>query len=396
MSDIHDTLQRESERYTIRHGALDRMTRRRDRKRRNERFAALVVGLAIAIGIVVVGSAMLRSAHEPKPGNKHHSMVREGEVLEIGDDGATLVATDTITKVQRIVACADCPLLSEFALSARGEWIAYNTAVGGNCNPGEGLWVVGEQRPPILATSACGGPVSNSAWSPTSEVLAFADLRGKVSELVLLDPSTGERTAIVTNLPWISALAWAPGGTQLAFAGGPSSGIRVVDVENGASTSIAPASKRIDGMAWSPDGIRLVFDESVGERTRIRVVNVDGSDDRIIEEGPITSGPGAPAWSPDGTRIAYVTTPREEGRCCSFEVWVIGADGSDATRLFHSGCCLQDWHGPVWSPDGSHIAFLDLHELDDYPGIWHAVASDGTGPPELIDEVVAESWAQGR
>ena len=398
MNSIHDTLQRESERYDIPLGAFDRLTRRRNRRRRNERIAALVVGLAIAIGIVAVGAAMLRSAHEPKPGKREHpDMLHDREVLEVADDGATLVATDTVTGAQRTIACTDCPQLSEFALSPDGRWIAYVTACGGACPQGHGLWTVGAGQPPVRATSA----EESWAWSPSAGLLAFVERHETADELALLDPATGERTTIVTT-PWISALAWSPDGTQLAFAG-PPTGIRVVDLGTGESTSIGPAGRFVDNMSWSPDGMRLAFDESIDGRSRIRVVNVDGSDDRIIVEGGLSEGPGRPAWSPDGTRIAYVTTPRDMGACCAFVVWVIGADGSDAIRLFHHGCCLDgpDWgsdgitdsDGPVWSPDGSRIAFWNDGAGS---GTWLTVTPDGTGSPERLDGVVAETWEQGR
>jgi Tol biopolymer transport system component len=408
MSSIHDTLQRESERYTIHHGAFDRMARRRDRKRRNERIAALVVGLAIAIGIVVVGSAMLRSAHDPKPADtKHHSLLREGEVLKLrGDDGSTLVATDIASGAERTLACSDCPQLGEWALSAEGGWIAYTQY------PDHPLWVVGANRDPIHVTTE----PSCWAWSPSAELLAFAEPREGANELVLLDPATGERTTIVTSTSWISALAWSPDGTQLAVTA--RSGIQVVVLETGRSTSIAPAARSVDHMSWSPDGTRLVFEEeAIDGRDQIGVVNVDGSDDRILVDHGVQQDQVQPSWSPDGTRIAYVTWsesgggsgimtgPRRQGGLS--EVWTIGADGSDATRLFHARCCVahpyaflsaQMTPGPVWSPDGNRIAFLDLTHYDWLAkhGIYRAVAPDGTGSAEWIDEVVAESWAQGR
>ena len=40
------------------------------------------------------------------------------------------------------------------------------------------------------------------------------------------------------------------------------------------------------------------------------------------------------------------------------EVWVINADGSGRTRLFRSDCCMDDWGGPVWSPDGRQVALV--------------------------------------
>ncbi len=417
MSSIHDTLQRESERYTIHHGAFDRMTRRRDRKRRNERIAALVVGLAIAIGIVAVGSAILRSDERIPVDRKHRSLLREGEVLELGHvDGATLYATDiatgakrTLTGAERPFACSDCSQLqlSEWGLSAEGGWIAYVQGASGM--PDYGLWVLGANRDPILATTEPSG----WAWSPSAELLAFGERREGAYEVTLLDPATGERTTIVTYPFWIAALAWSPDGTQLAVAGSPS-GIQVVVLETGRSTSIASAARDVHNMSWSPDGTRLVFEglaidergHNVTEPNQIRVVNVDGSDDRILVDHGVQQVPVQPTWSPDGTRIAYVTWPKGRQGDLS-EVWVIGADGSDATRLFHARCCLAEHYavnyaymtpGPVWSPDGSRIAFLDLthdHWLS-YPGFYRAVASDGTGSAEWIDQIVAESWAQGR
>jgi Tol biopolymer transport system component len=74
----------------------------------------------------------------------------------------------------------------------------------------------------------------------------------------------------------------------------------------------------------------------------------------------------------------------------SFEVWVIGADGSDATRLFHGDCCIGDWRGPVWSPDGTRIAFFD--DVDTEYGTWLVVDADGTGSPEPIDEIEVQTW----
>ena len=104
-------------------------------------------------------------------------------------------------------------------------------------------------------------------------------------------------------------------------------------------------------MSWSPDGTRLVFEEvAIDGRDQIRVVNVDGSDDRILVDHGVQQDQVQPSWSPDGTRIAYVTWsdpgggsgimtgPRRQGDLS--EVWTIGADGSDATRLFHARCCV--------------------------------------------------------
>ena len=59
---------------------------------------------------------------------------------------------------------------------------------------------------------------------------------------------------------------------------------------------------------------------------------------------------------------------------------MIGADGSDATRLFHTECCPGDGWGPVWSPDGSRIAFWIYVDVPFNSQL--VVNADGTGSPE--------------
>ncbi len=138
-----------SESYT-----LESFYRRRDRKRARTRFTAGVVGLAIAITVAIVGSAILRSAPENKDvGRNAPGILRDGEVLQVVDqfgDSATFVATDLGTGSQRLIhGCVvasgdpDCGYIDEFALSAEGGWIAWEQGCtgGGTESCTSGLWV---------------------------------------------------------------------------------------------------------------------------------------------------------------------------------------------------------------------------------------------------------------
>lgn len=88
-----------------------------------------------------------------------------------------------------------------------------------------------------------------------------------------------------------------------------------------------------------------------------------------------------PQWSPDGRRIAFTMAPgwNGQGACpsgsCTFEVWVMNADGSDQRRLTSDGeaggaapnaCCTEE---PSWSPNGRALVF---------------VREFGSSPPELV------------
>ena len=66
----------------------------------------------------------------------------------------------------------------------------------------------------------------------------------------------------------------------------------------------------------------------------------------------LTDDPGIdldPVWSPDGTRIAFSSS-----RNGNFDIYVVDADGGNLTQLTFCNCVDQV---PAWSPDGTRIAF---------------------------------------
>jgi Tol biopolymer transport system component len=106
----------------------------------------------------------------------------------------------------------------------------------------------------------------------------------------------------------------------------------------------------------------------------IEVVGPGGALSRKISTD--TSGVSAstrPAASPDGTRIAYTFAPAGDYESAGpglTELWTMGPDGSDPTRLTA---------GPrddeaAWSPDGTTIAFSDQEA-----GSIALIDPDGTG-----------------
>lgn len=103
---------------------------------------------------------------------------------------------------------------------------------------------------------------------------------------------------------------------------------------------------------WSPDGSSIVFGHSDG---RIYVVEADGTRLRSISRG---SGKYdvdiSPSISPDGSRIAYATLRHKTREYRGFEIVTSALDGSDKRRLTENESADRD---PVWSPDGSQIAF---------------------------------------
>jgi len=100
----------------------------------------------------------------------------------------------------------------------------------------------------------------------------------------------------------------------------------------------------------SPDGARIVYTRRWVNRMEDRwesslwLMDADGTRQRFLLEG------GSPVWSPDGTRIAFVAPV--DGKAQIFVRWM-DAEGavSQITRLTESPGNLK------WSPDGRWLSF---------------------------------------
>jgi WD40 repeat protein len=411
MTEYTTLFEQTSARFELPDLPLEGVLRRRDRKRRNQRLAAGAVGLAIAIASIALGSVVLRSAREPQPADwpvpsrTTVRLIHKGEVLNRPPDRQTLVATDIATGETRTLAkCrSDCVAIVSSGSSADSAWLAYDVMTcGGACDPIEpeqGLWVVGAEGPPRHF-----GSPENWNWSPTAQQLATVEVERSGSELFLLDPASGERTGIVTTDRWITAIAWGPDGRSIAYATQPGNGLEgapigdhdptgVFVIRSGGEPQRVSAAAGVYGISWSPDGASLALDLVDSDQSRVAVVGADGSDERVLVEGPSQEGPGEPVWSPDGRRIAFLRTPAGGQQGNELEFWVIGAEGRGQVRLARFGI-WDDWDGPVWSPDSRLVAFGRILYSADATS-WFVAPADGSAVAEPVDSFKVEGWRQG-
>jgi Tol biopolymer transport system component len=193
--------------------------------------------------------------------------------------------------------------------------------------------------------------------------------------------------AVVMGILAVSAGATPPGKNgQIAFTryakgqpgGDPSYGsIFTIGTDGRGERRVTrpPAGASDTQPDWSKDGSRIVctreFDAKPFEVWSIRP---DGSDLRRIDPGcprGISAGQiceeDAPAWSPDGTQIAF-GNPYGGLEEIGGETWidylplaVMAADGSNLRHLTHPRRHEFEDSEPVWSPDGTRIAFRRLN-----------------------------------
>ncbi len=104
---------------------------------------------------------------------------------------------------------------------------------------------------------------------------------------------------------------------------------------------------------WSPDGSRIVFSRCSQFlfTCRIATMNLNGNDVRELTHGYWHDAAGdTPVYSPDGTRIAFAS---DRGGYDS-RIWVVGADGTHLRSITPPRITAGL---PDWAPDGAHIVF---------------------------------------
>ncbi|MBN1429234.1 MAG: PD40 domain-containing protein [Anaerolineae bacterium] len=105
----------------------------------------------------------------------------------------------------------------------------------------------------------------------------------------------------------------------------------------------------VSSAAWSPRSNKIIFDSELGINIRaLFSINVDGSGLTQLTDG--AGNDSSPVWSPDGTQIAFGTMRQGD-----WDIYIMNSDGNEQRPLV-SGPNYDG--GTVWSPDGSRIAFF--------------------------------------
>jgi Tol biopolymer transport system component len=230
---------------------------------------------------------------------------------------------------------------------------------------------------------------SHPAFSPDGSLIAFAssvaEADGVESPVISVVGADGGGLRALRGTFTEGEPIFAPDGHTIAFStlkvvGGPLErpgrtlsrndayvlrGIRSVDIEDGSQRMVTPwrpwdQGAIQDPSSYSPDGSTLAvstWNFKASTRTAV-AVRLDGSGSTLLARNA-----EEPVYSPDGSRIAFIRVhthvkhfPHRRGRTIiRKDLYVMRADGSGLTRLTRSPRLLEEW--PSWDPSGERIAF---------------------------------------
>jgi Tol biopolymer transport system component len=204
--------------------------------------------------------------------------------------------------------------------------------------------------------------LAEPAWSPDGTKIAFAACRereaGSVycnTDIYLMNADGSGQTRLTHDPAYDANPAWSPDGRTIgfnSFRDGPSHLYTV----NSDGTGERRLTNGPDGEgypAWAPDGSRIAFESG----RDIYTMNPDGTSQTPITHLSGSDYAGAPNWSPDSRKVAFFFYgPRPY---CGGDIFVMNRDGSDWKQLtFAPDGCINSGLYPVWSPDGTKIAYM--------------------------------------
>ena len=311
---------------------------------------------------------------------------------------AIVLPSPAISQTPRPIRPSDIYRLKEVGaprISPDGAWIAYtvSTVDSAKDKSDSDVWMVSWDGSRTLRMTSSPEGESNPRWSPDNRYLSFVSGRyeSKGGQIWLLDRSGGDAERLTTLKGGVSEYEWSPDGTRIAVVS------HDPDPEEAKPDSVRTKNPKpivIDRYGFKRDNTGYL------DRLRDHIWIVDVATKSAVQ---ITTGDfddSAVRWSPDGKRIAFVSERAniDADRANNSDLFVMDAvKGAAPVKL-------TTWQGPdvgpVWSPDGASIAYLQGSEptLSAYTQNQIAIVPSTGGAarlvaPTLDRDVSGLSWS---
>ncbi len=295
-----------------------------------------------------------------------------------------LLAVPLVAQARRPIRADDMYRLRDVGdprISPDGAWVAYTVTTVDSVKDARDsdVWMVNWAGDRTIRLTSSPEDESNPRWSPDNRYLSFVSGRfeSKGGQLWLLDRSGGEAERLTELRGGIAEYAWSPDGSRIA----------VISHDSAADDALPDSLKGkrpkpivIDRYAFKRDYDGYlnrrrdhIWIVDVASRKAVQVTNGDADDSQL-------------QWSPDGKRIAFVSqrSGPDPDRTNYTDLFVVDAVPGATPRQLTTWAGADE--GPVWSPDGTQIAYLQGSEprLYAYSQNTIAVIPSLGGAPRLL------------
>ena len=229
--------------------------------------------------------------------------------------------------------------------------------------------------------------ISDSDGDPAVTYAALED-----SEIYVANADGSGLSRLTDNQRSDDLVHWTPDGTLISFRSNRGTSLSLYTMRPDGSNvqQVTPDSWIADRHDWSSVDGSLVFS---GQDARNQPAGCSDNEINVLGSPavftPLTDDEWydqSPMWSPDGSRIAYAVSDQSD---YAWEIFTMNADGSDQRRITdYPGYDM----GPLWSPDGTMIVFTSDRvggadtKAEDQSGLPYVMNADGSGVRPLFTE----------
>jgi Tol biopolymer transport system component/serine/threonine protein kinase len=282
-----------------------------------------------------------------------------------------------------------------FGASAKRGWVAVAAALFVLVSTTALGWALRDlgksSLPPVEVTPllAMPGKQVTPAFSPDGKEIAFAVQEGRAG--IYSMPLGTEKPIQLTEhplglspYPRDCCPTWSPDGRQIAFIREDSERKRSFYVipslggsEHRLYTDTGTFLFNYNRLDWSPDGGALAFsefrekDKGYGG-SRIASLSLRDVTTKQLTSPPEQEGDREPVFSPDGSSVAFIRWPLGGP---NGDVFVVSVSGGNPRRLTFDNSCTT----PTWTQDGKEIVFSST--TAGLRSLWRVPVSGGTPQP---------------
>ncbi|MFC1556283.1 TolB family protein [candidate division KSB1 bacterium] len=186
-------------------------------------------------------------------------------------------------------------------------------------------------------------------WSPEGNLILLARIEENIHDLYTIN-TNGAGLLNITNTPYTDEHyhCWSPDGGYILFSEGNGQEWELYTIRKDGTDKkqLTEMNTRCAFPSWSPDGNYIIFNAN----NEIYIVDRSGTNlHKIYSAEGNRLWLRYPKWSPDGRYITVHAKP-------SSEILVMNSDGSNV-RTFVAGNMIQFDYD--WSPDGTQIAYSE-------------------------------------
>ena len=210
------------------------------------------------------------------------------------------------------------------------------------------------------ATQVFAGIAEHPKWSPDGKLVVYDADTGQ--NINMIPAAGGEPIVFLPDTIGIihgGLPHWSPDASTIAFVEGSSTTLCIYEMGSGQVSGIFQKEGLVPlPGGWTTDGeqILIALMEMPSRKSSIWTIPVDGNAPTQIT-GHCVNFYRHLALSPDGSLLVYACL---EGRYLGLYIMPVGGDGSAGENASLPLAVSSDAHneGPIWSPDGTKIAFI--------------------------------------